>query len=61
MDRITRTLEVVEIEIPDGTRLYVAPGETHSMTGSKVVGTKKVRAEMPLAHFISYATIKEVK
>ena len=61
MDRITRTLEVVEIEIPDGTRLYIAPGDTASMTGSKVLGTKKVRAEMPLAHFIAYASIKEVE
>lgn len=61
MDRITRTLEVVEIEIPDGTRRYIAPGDTHSMTGSKVLGTKKVRAEMPLAQFIAYASIEEVK
>ena len=61
MDRITRTVEVVEIETPDGTRFYVAQGDTRSLTGCKVVATKKVRAEMPLAHFIASASIKEVK
>lgn len=61
MERITRTLELVEIEAPNGERRSVASSDIEVMKGSTVLGRKRVRAEMPLEVFVEYATIKEVK
>lgn len=61
MERITRTLTLVEIESPNGETLYIAPSDIDVMMGCKVVGRKKVLAEMPLAVFVEYADIKEAK
>ena len=61
MARITRTLELVEIEAPNGERRCIAPSDIEVMKGCKVLGRKKVLAEMPLEVFVEYATIKEVK
>lgn len=61
MERITRTLELVEIESPNGELRCIAPSDIDVMKGSKVLGRKRVRAEMPLEVFVEYAIIKEVK
>ena len=61
MERITRTVTLLEIETPNGELRYVAPGDTDAMAGNKVLGIRKMYAEMPLSVFIANATIKEVK
>lgn len=61
MEHITRTLTLVEIEAPTGERRYIAPCDIEVVEGCKVVGRKRVHAEMPLSTFIENATIKEVK
>ena len=61
MERITRTLELVEIEAPNGEVRCIAPSDIKAMKGCKVLGRKRVRAEMPLELFVEYACIKEVK
>lgn len=61
MERITRTIELVEIEAPNGERRCIAPSDIEVMKGCTVVGRKRVRAEMPIEVFVEYATIKEVK
>lgn len=61
MERITRTLTLVEIEAPNGEKRCIAPSDIEVMKGCKVIGRKKVIAEMPLEAFVDYATIKEVK
>lgn len=61
MERITRTLTLVEIEAPNGEKRCIAPSDIEFMKGWKVLGRKKVLAEMPLEVFIEYANIKEVK
>lgn len=61
MERITRTLTLLEIETPNGELRYIAPGDTDALTGCKVVATKRVLAKMPLPVFIENATFKEVK
>lgn len=61
MERITRILELVEIETPNGEKRCIAPSDIEGMKGSKVLGRKRVRAEMPIKVFVEYATIKEVK
>ena len=61
MERITRTLTLVEIEAPNGEKHCIAPSDIEVMKDCKVLGRKKVFAEMPLAVFIEHANIKEVK
>ena len=61
MDRITRTLTLLEIEMPSGEVRYIAPGDTNALAGCKVIASKRVLAEMPLPLFIENATFKEVK
>lgn len=61
MERITRTLTLLEIETPNGERRYIAQVDTNALAGCKVVGSKRVLAEMPLPLFIKNATFKEVK
>lgn len=61
MERITRTLTLVEIEAPNGEKRCIAPSDIEAMKGGKVLGRKKVLAEMPLEVFVEHATIKEVK
>lgn len=61
MERITRTLTLVEIEAPNGEKRFIAPSDIEVMNGCKVLGQKKVLVEMPIELFVEYATIKEVK
>lgn len=61
MDRIRRTLTVLEIETPSGELRRVAPNDAEWLEGCKVIGRKQVVAEMPLSVFIENAYIKEVK
>lgn len=61
MERITRTLTLLEIETPSGEVRCIAPSDIDVMEGCKVLGRKKVLAEMPLSVFIVNAYIKEVK
>lgn len=61
MERITRTLTLLEIEAPNGEVRHIAPSDIDMAKGGKVLGRKKVRAEMPLSVFIENAYIKEVK
>ena len=61
MKRITRTLTLVEIEAPNGEKRCIAPSDIEAMKCGKVLGRKKVLAEMPLEVFVEHATIKEVK
>lgn len=61
MERITRTLTLLEIETPNGELRYIAPGDTNALAGCKVIGSKRVLAEMPLQVFIDNAIFKEVK
>lgn len=61
MERITRTLRLLQIETPSGEQLYLAPSDNGITEGCKVLGRKKVRAEMPISVFIENAYIKEVK
>ena len=61
MERITRTLTLLEIEALNGEKRYIAPSDIEVMKGCKVLGGKKVFAEMPLSVFVENATIKEVK
>ena len=61
MERITRTLTLLEIETPNGEVRYIAPSDTNALAGCKVLASKRVLAEMPLLAFIDNAIIKEVK
>ena len=61
MERITRTLTLLEIETPNGEVRYIAPGDINALAGCKVIASKRVLAEMPLPVFVDNATIKEVK
>lgn len=61
MERITRTLTLVEIEAPNGEKRCIAPSDIEVMKDCKVLGRKKVLAEMPLEVFVEYAIIKEAK
>ena len=61
MERITRTLTLLEIETPNGEVRCIDPRDIEIMEGCKVLGKKKVLAEMPLSVFIENAHIKEVK
>lgn len=61
MDRIRRTLTVLEIETPNGEVRTIAPNVAEGLEGCKVIGGKKVVAEMPLSVFIENAYIKEAK
>ena len=61
MERITRTLTLVEIEAPNGEKRCIAPRDIEVMKDCKVLGRKKVLADMPLEVFVEYANIKEVK
>lgn len=61
MERITRTLTLVEIESPDGARRFITPRDIEVMKGCKVVGRKRVAVEMPLELFVEYGTIKDIK
>lgn len=61
MERITRTLTLLEIETPEGELRYIAPGDTNALAGCKVLASKRVLAEMPLPVFIESASFKEVK
>ena len=61
MERITRTLTLLEIETPGGELIYLDPRDIDMAGGCKVVGRKRVLAEMPLSVFIENAYIKEAK
>lgn len=61
MERITRTLTLVEIEAPNGEKRCIAPSDIDMAEGCRVLGRKKVLAEMPLSVFVENAYIKEVK
>lgn len=61
MDRITRTLTLLEIEMPNGEVRYIDPRDAGMEEGCKVLGRKRVHAVMPLSVFIENAYIKEVK
>ena len=61
MKRITRTLTLLEIETPNGELRHIAPSDIDTQEGCKVLGRKKVLAEMPLELFVEYANIKQVK
>lgn len=61
MERITRTITLLQIEAPSGEQCYLAPSDIEMAEGCKVLGRKKVVAEMPLSVFIENAYIKEVK
>lgn len=61
MERITRTITLLEIETPTGEVRHIAPGDTNALAGCKLVACKRVRAEMPLPVFVENATFKEVK
>lgn len=61
MERITRTLKLLEIETPKGERRFIAPCDIDVMQGCKVLGRKDVVAVMPLSVFVEYAELKEVK
>lgn len=61
MERITRTLTLLQIETPGGEQIYLDPRDIDMAGGCKVLGRKKVFAEMPLSVFVENAYIKEVK
>ena len=61
MDRIVRTLNLLEIEMPTGEVRYIAPSDLGMEEGCKVLGRKRVHAVMPLSVFVENAYIKEVK
>ena len=61
MERITRTLTLLEIETPSGEVRYIGPRNHGMEAGCKVLGRKRVLAEMPLSVFIEHAYIKEAK
>lgn len=61
MERITRTLTLLEIETPNGEVRYIAPGDTNALAGCNVIASKRVLAEMPLPVFIGHAIFKEAK
>lgn len=61
MERITRTLTLLEIETPTGEVRYIAPSDTNALAGCKLLASKRVLAEMPLSVFVEYASFKEVK
>lgn len=61
MERITRTLTLLEIESPTGEVRRIAPSDIDMAEGCKVLGRKKLVAEMPLSVFVENAYIKEVK
>ena len=61
MDRISRTLTLLEIEMPNGEVRYIDPRDLGMEVGCKVLGRKRVHAVMPLSVFIENAYIKEVK
>lgn len=60
MERITRTLELVEIEGPNGEVRLIVPSDVARAEGWKVLGRKCVLATMPVSTFIENATIREV-
>lgn len=61
MERITRTLTLLEIETTNGEVRCIAPNDLDTVEGCKVLGRKRVLAEMPLSVFIENAYIKEMK
>lgn len=61
MERITRTLKVLEIETPNGEVRYISPKDVMCIDGCKVIGRKKLVAEMPISVFIENAYTKEVE
>lgn len=61
MERITRTLTLLEIETPNGEVRCIAPSDIDVMEGCKVLGRKEMLAEMPLSVFVENAYLKEVK
>lgn len=61
MDRITRTLTLVQIETPSGEERYIDPCDIVMLEGCTVLGRKRVRATMPLSVFIENAYIEEVE
>lgn len=61
MERITRTITLLEIETPTGEVRHIASSDTNAVAGCKVLASKRVLAEMPLSVFVENASFREVK